>query len=153
VGQLAATVAFVDSVEFLVRGDAVRIVVNGRDLIARLAEIERPQARAEGLPGASAGYEGLSTEFLPPCRHFLGEPTLAQEGKAYLLGCSCGAPDCWPFLARVAIADGIVRWSDFENGFRDWRYDDLGPFEFSLREYQGSLERAAAAANSATRTP
>lgn len=129
----------------------VHILVDGRDLLQWLAAIELPSATAEGHPEIAGAYDGLAADarVLPPSEHFLGRGVremYSAHGKVQLLGCECGESGCWPFLARVVADEERVSWSDFEQPHRSgrgaasrWNYGQLGPFEFSRREYDEAL--------------
>ena len=129
------------------------ILVNGRELIDLIHEVELPFARAEGSPGIAGGYAWLPARLvLPPARHFLGEPVPLYGGsaKAALLECSCGVPGCWPLYARIEVAERTVAWRDFEQPHRSpdrgrsssWSYDGLS-FRFDRAAYEAELRRAA----------
>jgi hypothetical protein len=66
-----------------------------------------------------------------------------EDGDTVLLGCECGEWGCWPLTARVEIGDGVVRWTGFRQGHRDWDLSALGPFEFELEQYMTALRRTA----------
>jgi hypothetical protein len=132
---------------------AVHISIDGRSLVDVLREVERPFADAEGFPEIAGSYAGLPAEVaLPPSRLFLGEPDeVLQDGeRTQILGCTCGAWGCWPLLTRISVSPDRVVWSDFANPHRGpdsrashWRYESVGPFEFSRAAYEAELLRAA----------
>jgi hypothetical protein len=133
----------VDTVEFVARPSELRIIVKGSDLLDLVWAVEHPGRRR---PSRARSYLGLSPGLLvPPSRHFLGEPwdDYHLNGKPYILGCICGTPACSPLAVRIAVESGTVTWSDFEHGFADRSYDELGPFEFGLSQYVRALEHAA----------
>jgi hypothetical protein len=128
--------------------DAVNVFVNGRDLMEIARETEFPFATRDGKPDLAGNYVGLRPEeVLLPSRRLLGEPETyydsdGPEGKLAVLGCVCGEPGCWPLLVRIAMLDGAVVWSDFEQPHRPaWRYDNLGPFVFDRSRYLAWLRR------------
>ena len=128
--------------------EAVNVVVNGRNLVAILKEVELPFATREGKPDLAGGYVGLSPEevFLPSPR-LLGEPTTyydrdAEDGKVAVLGCARGDPGCWPFRVRITLRDDVVIWSGFEQPHRAaWRYDEMRPFVFDRAQYLSALNQ------------
>ncbi len=136
-----------DDIEFKNLGNAVEIIVNGRNLIEVLREIEAPWAKWEGSD-IGGQYCGLRPQHvLPPSRHFWGEPSLEYEpgkGKVPILGCSlCGHHHCWPMLVRMSVAGNVVSWTHFEQPHRPkWKYRDLF-FQFDLSQYEASLNAAA----------
>ena len=141
------TIAFTDTMDADI---GVRIIINGRELIEIVRDIELPFATREGhadLAGAYS-YFGPAITFLPS-RHFLGEPVHSfadADGRIYLLSCACGVPACWPLLAHVELREGTVVWRDFRQPYRgphvkagEWRYDGFGPFVFERQSYEQAL--------------
>ncbi len=67
-----------DTIAFIVpkgKDAEVHIIINGRDLIEILREIELPFATGEGHPSIAGAYAGLPKELIfLPSRHLLGEP-------------------------------------------------------------------------------
>ncbi|GAA1041474.1 hypothetical protein GCM10009557_65300 [Virgisporangium ochraceum] len=134
------------------------IAIDGVPLLDRVRELELPYARAEELeradeftdypPGTltaelAGNYMPLTSTYGWPSRHLLGEPTDlphgADEGETMLLQCTCGIPDCWALLAKVAVTRHVVTWSGFRNSNRGWDLGALGPFEFSRSQYERAL--------------
>ncbi len=128
--------------------DAVDVLVNGRNLVDMLRDVELPFAAYEGKPDLAGRYVGLPPEdvFLPSPR-LLGEPTTyydhdSAEGKIAVLGCVCGVVGCWPFRVRITLRADVVVWSDFEQPHRArWRYDEMRPFVFDRAQYLSALDR------------
>lgn len=61
--------------------------------------------------------------------------------KSPLLGCQCGEWGCWPLLARITATDRVVRWTEFEQPFRDERdYASFGPFVFDASAYAAAVD-------------
>ena len=128
--------------------DAVNILVNGRNLVDIVREVELPIRVREGKPHLADRYVGLPPEeiFLPSPR-LLGEPTTyydydSAEGKIAVLGCGCGDVGCWPFRVSIALRDDVVVWSGFEQPHRPaWRYDELRPFVFDRMQYLSALDQ------------
>jgi hypothetical protein len=130
----------------------VHIIINGRDLIEILREIELPFATREGHPRIAGAYSGLSPDrvFLPS-RHFFGEPEPIYsdgEGRTHVLECECGEPGCWPFAVRITLAAEEVMWSDFQQPHRrsnskagHWRYDAAPSFTFDRKLYEQALAK------------
>lgn len=137
--------------------EVVEVLVNGRSLNERAGEVEIPYAMEEVAPPIAGKYAGLLPEIvLPPSRHFLGEPARRYrsvgggEGKTAVLQCTCLEAGCWPLVARIAIGEDTVIWSDFEQPHRSresvpvrWYYDRLGPFVFSKAQYEAALVRVS----------
>ena len=125
--------------------DAVRLLVNGRDLVELAHDAEHASAQADGQPAIAGAYEGLAAqEVLAPSRHLLGEPLahleVIDDGRVALLGCECGEAGCWPLLARVEATGEYVTWSEFAQPHRaQWRHDSLGPFTFDRAQYESAL--------------
>jgi hypothetical protein len=121
------------------------IVVDGRNLLEFLRDAEMPFAVAEGHPDLAGKYEALPAHLLLPK---LGGK---QADKISLYDCECGCFGCWPLLVRILLADEIVTWSEFEQPHRGqrsraswWRYEGLGPFTFSRKQYEEALAKASA---------
>jgi hypothetical protein len=122
----------------------VHLFVNGQDLRDLVRTAEEPYARADERERRAGSYLGLPPAWvLPPSRHFLGQPENDDDdldGKTFLLGCTCGVPECSPLTARVTMTDNTVRWSEFENPSRpSWTLDQLGPFNFDRSQYEEAL--------------
>jgi hypothetical protein len=129
----------------------VAILVDGRDLLDAVREVERPFARAEGDEARAGKYAGMpAAAVAPPARHLLGEDEWAEEGRVALYRCACGSEACWPLMARIEVDGGTVTWSDFRQPHRGpgspagrWRHDALGPFVFDRAQYDDALARLA----------
>ena len=132
---------------------SIRIVVNGRDLLDLVREVELPFAAAQGSPGIAGGYVGLEPEILGT-QHFLGGaeglyrgPILERNSapnRVAMMICDCGEPGCWPFTAAISVENDRITWSDFRQPHRPgWKYDALGPFTFSRQEYEAALRQMA----------
>lgn len=122
-----------------------RLVVNGRNLVDILREVELPFAAREGNLDLAGSYVGL-----PPKRSFCPPHVYSAiyydhdclDGKVAILGCGCGEVGCWPFRVRVTLREDAVIWSDFEQPHRrEWRYDELGPFVFDRTQYLSALSQ------------
>jgi hypothetical protein len=144
-----------DTIAFLADGDAqigVRILVNGRELIELVREIELPFATREGHPDLAGDYGYFGPMFVfSPARHFYGEPAHGWTdgpGRIFVLACSCGIPECWALSAHAEVGTTEVTWADFRQPYRradskagEWRHDGLGPFKFDRRLYDRELEK------------
>lgn len=127
----------------------VEIRIDGRDLVALAAEVERPFAEAEGETALAGSYAGMRTELMaPPARLLWGEDEWAEDGRVSLLRCACGSEACWPLMARIEVGEETVTWHDFAQPHRGpaspgghWRYDRLGPFVFDRAQYAAAVER------------
>jgi hypothetical protein len=145
-----------DTIAFKVRpsehwfGDEIEVEINGESLVAKLRAFEMPLARAEGSPRIAGGYSGLpASSHLLPSRHFFGEqahPETREERVEVLLCGDCGEMGCWPMLARIAVAEDRVIWSDFQQPHRTgrgksavWDYTRFGPFVFERAQYEQAL--------------
>jgi hypothetical protein len=143
----------VDSIAFIVpkgKDTGVRIIINGRDFIETLRDIEMPFATREGHPRIAGAYSGLPAHrVFSPSRHFLGEPEPIysdDEGRTFVLECECGEPGCWPLAVRIEMREREVVWSDFQQPHRhseskagEWRYDALPSFTFDRQLYEQAL--------------
>lgn len=144
----------VDQIEFRtvvesMGGDTVRVtalhpVVNGR-LLSDLAGVVEARVADRADRKLAGSYAALPKDRVEwPSRHFLGQPaadlTWFESEEPILLGCPCGEAECWPLVARIDIEPGLVTWSNFRNGHRDWDLSDLGPFCFAEDDYRRALE-------------
>ena len=142
----------VDTIVFRDTGEdiGVRILINGRELIDLVRDVELPFATREGHPKIAGAYSyfGPSFTFLPS-RHFLGQAVHSWtdgEGRCYVLSCHCGIPPCWPLSTRIEVRQQEIIWSDFRQVHRgpqsaagEWRYDGMGPFVFNRESYERAL--------------
>jgi hypothetical protein len=130
--------------------EVVEIVVDGRPLIDRVREHERPFAEREGHPDLAGAYMSIAAPSVcPPSRRLLGEPDKGRDWnspKVALLGCTCGVTSCWPLLSTISVTPTTVTWSDFEQPHRRagsaavfWDYSGFGPFVFDRAQYEAAL--------------
>lgn len=106
---------------------AVRILIDGRDLLDLVRKIELPQAAAGGRPELAGTYQVLH-----PSRW---EQVTDEDDCLAIFGCDCGEVGCWPLLVRITRGAHEVRWSDFHQPYREWSYAALGPFRFVADDY------------------
>jgi hypothetical protein len=121
--------------------DEVAILINGRNLIDLVGEVE---AAFTEWPG---NYAGLTAHMLGlPSELLLGRAT--QGDKVALLCCGdCGDIGCWPIRARITMLEDRVVWEAFEQPHRNgtdssldfWDYGALGPFSFEKQAYLAAL--------------
>ncbi len=134
------------------RTEELAILINGRDLIDLLREVELPFAIREDYPPMAGDYRGVSPDDLfEDAGALLGDPKKGWntvEGQVVLLGHTCGDVYCWPMSVRVTVDKDRIIWSDFEQQHRDasmgedqWTYEALGPFAFDHRQYMREVER------------
>jgi hypothetical protein len=113
--------------------------VDGRSLLDLVDSHER--RRGYDVPGSYAPLLVPREEFRG---YLLGERE-AWDGKVPLLGCTCGEWGCWPLLARVVVAAGLVEWRDVGQPHRPERdYERFGSFVFVERDYRAVVEAACA---------
>ena len=138
---------------------SVRYLVNGRDLLASVREVERPYAESEGHPKLAGDYAPLPLYWIHDSpEYFLGNDVAPTRwpGSPWtvLYACaSCGEVGCWPLLVTIEVADRLVRWSGFRQQYRApagdaskptatvWEYNALGPFEFDRSSYEAEVRR------------
>ena len=121
---------------------AVRIVIDGVDLVERAHAAELFFATAEGHPETAGWYAGLPrSEVAPPAERLFGRDPFYDLDKVALLVCAgCGEEGCWPLLARIEVAEDQVAWRDFEQPQRPgWNLSALGPFVFERKQYQDAI--------------
>ena len=145
-----------DTIRILPGNRHVTIKVNGRDLIAIVAEIEHPFALKEGDPKLPGNYKGLPPKVVfAPSRHFLGEPNPdyihneeTDGGKIAVLECGhCGYTECSCLLVKITVQDKVVIWSEFEEPDwtpkftnKPWNYGGL-KYVFDRGHYEAELAR------------
>jgi hypothetical protein len=116
-------------------------VVDSRSLTDLVAEFE---SRAGYEP--AGGYAGLVPEHYDLgdlSLYLMGEQVPWPGHEVALLGCECGEWGCWPLVAHVVAADGIVEWSGFRQPHRPgWRYQGFGPFRFPEQRYRLAVAAA-----------
>jgi hypothetical protein len=132
----------------------VRIIIDGRDLVELVREVELPFADAEGHSDLAGKYAGLPpTDVSPPSRHLFGNPRpeYDYDGRTQILGCECGVLGCWPLICRITVGPSSISWSEFEQPHRSgsgkpqrWEYDLLGPFRFDRKQYEQAIMDALA---------
>jgi hypothetical protein len=143
-----------DTIRFEVKHpNEVAVFINGRDLIEMLREVELPFATREGYPSWAGNYQGIApTDLFEDIGVLLGEPAKGWncivEGKATLLGHTCGDVGCWPMCVKVTVEEKRIIWSNFEQPHRaarmeeqQWTYEALGPFVFDSAQYMAEVER------------
>jgi len=131
----------------------LRVLVDDRDLVELVGEVELPYASAEGHPRIAGAYAGVHPRQLSGSisEHFRGgsgsDLACGPSDKTVLLACECGEAGCWPLMARIELAPGEVVWSDFEQPHRSgkWSYEDFGPLVFERGQYEAALTDVEAA--------
>lgn len=132
----------------------IAIVINDRDLIEWVREVELPYAEREGASEIAGSYAPLPAEtVLLPSRHMLGEPEAryaSRDGRTQIFVCGdCQEDGCWPLSVRIEVDEDTVRWRDFEQPHRrlpgphtqEWTYEGIGPFTFDRRQYEAAIRR------------
>ena len=117
---------------------AVNVFINGMDLNKLAYEHEIKQAEKE--PYNAGDYAPLYPEELYE-ELVKGYKEIYKEGKANVLGCTCGYTDCWPFQVTIDESENLVIWHSFRNPHRKWDYSDLGPFVFDKSEYYREIDK------------
>ena len=129
----------------------VRVLVDGRDLVEVVRDVEMSSACEEGHPERAGLYVGLWSRELrsPVDQHFMGTPgsdlgcgpgASGPSDKTVLLGCVCGVAGCAPLMARIDVDGSEVVWNDFAQPHRRaWSYSALGPITFERRQYEQAL--------------
>jgi hypothetical protein len=101
----------------------------------------------------AGGYRGLVLDYFnfgDLARYLAGEQDPWPGSEVPLLGCDCGEWGCWPLIATVAHADGLVEWSSFRQPHRPtWDYSGFGPFRFAETDYRSAARAARDRAPSA----
>ncbi len=116
-------------------------VVDGISLV----DLVRPFEVGSGYQPAG-GYRGLVPDYFDfgdLARCLAGEQTPWPGSQVPLLGCDCGEWGCWPLIATVVDADGLVEWSTFRQPYRlTWDYSGFGPFRFTETDYRSAAYAA-----------
>ena len=140
----------------------VGIIINDEPLIDLVRRIEQPFVQEEFRQRVEAGEDLKELHFLAgdyqylppslvllPCRNlldnprkpgFMLEPGDSRNGKATVLGCTCGVIDCWFLQVRISLKKDRIIWSEFGQFHRDWPYE-LGPFIYNRRQYETELTK------------
>jgi len=120
----------------------VRVLIDGRDLVDLVRQVEAPWAAADGAPQLAGRYSGL----WPGAWREL--PERDGCGRVAVLACECGEVGCWPLHVRITVSVSTVTWSGFAQPHRPaWRYDGLGPFVFDRAAYERAVHAVAAASH------
>jgi hypothetical protein len=124
---------------------ALDIVLDDRDFLEFVCDVERPFAAAEGHPDLAGKYEACPASLILP------ELGGVSTEKVSIYDCECGFFGCWPLMVRISVAGETVTWSEFEQPHRGprsraswWRYDGLCPFIFCREQYEEEVARADA---------
>ena len=129
---------------------AVRILIDGVDLVERVHAVELPFAKQEGHEESAGAYAGLPvSEIAKPSERFLGKDQLSylqMSEKIALLVCpGCGEEGCWALLAEIEVLDNRIIWRDFEQPHRpEWTLSSLGPFVFERADYEAAIAELGA---------
>ncbi|MEZ4437156.1 MAG: hypothetical protein R3F65_32580 [bacterium] len=138
--------------------DPVRIHIDGRALVERVAEAEAPHVAAVNAARQTAGPPQSAWRPMQAARY--GHPTVAmlrgglaaallgrgasdpgvelEAGEVVLLVCDCGEAGCGAVVTRVDLLDGVVVWSGFRQPQRGWALD-VGPLRFDRAAYAAAL--------------
>lgn len=128
----------------------VDILINGRNLIEIIREVELPFAVAEGHQEIAGGYMGLwFNEYPNLLEELLSKPEISGSDKSTVLICGgCGDNGCWPLRVKITVQKEKVIWSDFEQPHRGptskashWKYDELKPFIFDRKQCEKALKK------------
>jgi hypothetical protein len=121
----------------------LQLLVDGRDLIEIVKEIELGQGVEASIAGTYAGLGPYASDELKA--HFLGHPMPelcddpCEDPWIVLLSDQYDPPGAWDFVARIEVSDVTVRWSEFWQTQRpSWKYDGLS-FEFDRKQYEAAL--------------
>lgn len=116
--------------------DAVDIIINDRNLIDMLKEVESGFEEVKEKPLMAGSYSSLMPiEFY---NFFISDNSFNR-----ILGCGdCGEIDCWPMEVKVVKNDKVVIWTDFAQPYRrNWNYQNLGTFNFDRKKYDEEINK------------
>lgn len=126
------------------RVDVTEFYINGRDLLAILAESNR----VIGIEVQE--YVGIDpADAFLPSTHLMGKPLYSELGMALLYRCArCGLPDCASIEVRITVQEDVVVWDRFrvdsldaagDPEERGGRYLEMPAFRFDRKDYQNAL--------------
>lgn len=124
--------------------DAVRIFIDGKDLIDILREFEMPFAKKEDCENNAGSYEGMTPECL--YENLTSEP-IYEDNKTVVLECVCRCSGCWDFLTEIKENENNVIWTNFENNHRGpeshnfWDYSSFKDLLFDKENYKQEIEK------------
>lgn len=85
------------------------------------------------------GYEWLSVDELVQSQSRESDAAVS----AYLAGCDCGEPGCWPLEAEIVTSELEVRWQLFHQPHRRWwTYEAIGTLVFERRQVEAAFAAA-----------
>lgn len=125
-------------------GHGLRILVDGVDIVERVAAVEIVAALIDDQPDLAGSYAAPLLWRIPDLRaHLLGRPNALSLSDGYvdLLVCGdCGVAECWAFELRIDADNDIVVWHDYRQRRRpEWQYDGLPRFEFDRAQYEAAI--------------
>ena len=125
-----------EKVESYIHYDRCVIVLNGKDILDIMREVELPFFKKEHLSESDAGsYHHMIPEEL--YEDLINAEASNREKIAHVLCCTCDVTDCASTRVRVRKTKNSIIWDNFES-LRDW---DFGlSFEFEINQYRAFLE-------------
>lgn len=126
----------------------IHILINGRNLIDLVQEVERPAPDPlSPQDPAPRSYAGLNPEWRTGlCNEFLGKTKLP---RSLVLTCTCFEEACNSIWVRIKAGPEVVTWKDFTSvrhveqsdfwGVPPVDYSSLGPFLFDQEQYMHAL--------------
>jgi len=122
----------------------VDILIDGKSLLEKVRDIERPYMKAEGLP---FDVDEFDYGHLSPYALYYDLTTAASEEEidsfaheegAELYCCAdCGESGCWSVAVHIREEEDFVYWYDFEQNHRDWEYGLS--FKFDRKQYDQAM--------------
>lgn len=118
--------------------NVVEILIDGKDILDIIHEIEVPYMKEEGME-----LEDAYGHLPPPKLYSYLSEAMTPESFSYTYGAyicccgDCGETGCWSVTIRVKEEDGYIIWYDFEHEHRDWKYDLQ--FRFEKEQYLAAM--------------
>jgi hypothetical protein len=112
--------------------EVIDILINDKNLIDIIRDVEFPYAEKDGQSGWAGSYEGIfAVEFF----NYLEIPD--KYGYSTILGCGCGVPECAPIWVKIEKMGNYVIWKNFNSRFssrKGWDYSQL-QYKFDNQQY------------------
>lgn len=119
------------------------VVIDGKDMLDVIREIEKPYLQTEGLlhlqnDGGDYGHL-FPKDLYDSLLSATVEGSFAHDRGVYLFCCGdCGEVGCWSVTFRVREDEEFVYWYGFKHEHRDWAYNLS--YKFEKKAYQIAMD-------------